>query len=92
MYDSQQAEMLQQIDMLKLEQGAFEHQIRQLTEERNNLLELNRLLETDRKTLINDLTTMQQVARKSYGDLQREYMALEVKYHDLKKVNPDATA
>lgn len=89
MYDSQSAERLQQIDMLKLEQGAFEQRIRQLTSERDNLLELNRILEADRKTLINDLTAMQQVSRQSYADLQREYIELEKKYHDI-KVRQDA--
>ena len=37
------------------------------------------------KLLLDEIDDLQQVARQSYGDLQREYMALEVKYHDLKK-------
>ena len=44
-------------------------------------------------TLVREIDTLQQVARESFGDLQQEYMALEVKYHDLKKKEtPDALA
>lgn len=42
-----------------------------------------------------EIDELQQVARKSYMDLQREYMILEKKYHDLKEqhdvsLNPES--
>jgi hypothetical protein len=52
-------ELVAQRDMLKLEQGAFEHRIRQLTAERDNLLALNRILEADRKSLIEEIMELQ---------------------------------
>jgi hypothetical protein len=76
-----------------------QRKIHDLTVERDNLLGLNRTLEADRAALIAELGRMtveldeiQQVARKSFKDLQWEYMTLEKKYHALVKETPDAAA
>lgn len=67
-----------------------------------DLLRLNGELHLENDRLANKvqdlkakIDELQQVARKSYMDLQREYMALEVKYHDLKEqhdisLNPES--